>query len=280
MKIILVLISGALVVSCLEGSGKKNTQTELFPLTGKEPLRAEAIPIDSLIKYFPWSQWDIEYFRPEKAFKAFYFNTMSDSIELLMCLFPVDYLAFGLFSKYRERFSREKSYYYMGNFAVFYQKKAVATLSLPKNQYWTDLKISDFKALFEADYLVPKIFKSFPVKYRIPNSESVIPHHFLGTDYLGEVVSVQYLCSFDTARIFRSFFNPEQRVFYSLVNKYSGRIDTVNTKILKFWGTNDFNFPVLVYGYSHGIIGTEGCKDREIAEELAQKTLKLNILLP
>ncbi len=132
----------------------------------------------------------VEY-RPVNAFKAYYSNSMGNSVILLLGVFPNEYLAFGLFKKYASFFANEKNFCFLGNTVIFRRDQIIGTLFLPEGDNWNFPKLFEFMPLIDSGYSIPRIFDSFPINNRIPNSETVCAIHFLGLDCIGHHSQVE-----------------------------------------------------------------------------------------
>jgi hypothetical protein len=277
IQILFIII---LIICCVD-KRRLNSGSKEFPLDGLSVENSEIISIDTLVDHSPWIQGDVMgWHRPLKAFKALFLNSMEDSVLCFLAEFPDEYLAFGLFKKYASFPVSRKNYFFSKNIAVFLNLKFVGTLVLPEGNNWNNQKIEEFLPLIGSEFNLPKIYDSFPIKGRIPNSESVTAHHLLGQDFLGEAVSVNFACYNDTAIVFRTFFNPNQKSFHLLVKNYAGRIGTLEKGYLSFWGVTDFGNAIFLIGHDDGLIGCEGCSDQGLSMQFARKTLEMNSLLP
>src|SRR5210317_506244 len=121
-----LICAGILCSSCVRDDNNLPS-TDKLGFWDIEPVASSDISPDSLYTLLPWSDWDLPWYRPQTAKRSFYLNSAGDTVRCLSAVFPNEYLAFGLFSKYRMGFLSNQNYGFSGNTAVIYHKNVVVT---------------------------------------------------------------------------------------------------------------------------------------------------------
>ncbi|MBF0433175.1 MAG: hypothetical protein HQK83_17985 [Fibrobacteria bacterium] len=266
------------VTACNQESKKNRERPSLFK-SGPYPFLQKQLKPDSLKLMYPWSKWNVQNFRPKLAGIAYFENNNGDTLQFIYTSFSEDFLAFGFFKKYAPQKFRE-NFYIDGEQLVFRNIETVGVLTFTNQGPWNMSKIETFKQSFPVSFDKPSVFDSFPIKNRLKNTEAVYPRFFLGKDYIGDVISVKFPCFYDTAEVFRTWFNPKQRVFRALAKDFIGETERKdNGKLFVFKGFTDFDIPVVLYGYQNGLLGVYGCNDKETAEFYIKKVMSMDALL-
>jgi hypothetical protein len=248
-------------------------------------LKLDTLSVYSLASQFPWDQWFINDYSPECVFKAFYRGIDSgilgneDTVTLTACAFSRPHLSYGFFKRYHPDWLSQKNSYFMDSYAVFLHENWVGVVKLPQEQKWTPSAIMAYIPGGHRPLQLPGIFKSLPFKERIQFTETVLPRYFLGYDALGEVIFAKYHCFYDTAVVFRSFYNPNHATFWGFLSQLDNSVYQKSSSHV-FWGKTQDLAPIYLLSQENGLIGIIGCNDTLKVLELSQKTQTLNLLIP
>jgi hypothetical protein len=192
--------------------------------------------------------------------------------------------AAGAYSVFQQSASLDEmaeGWYRQGNALVFRHGKYLGRLSDSRNEPISGEALKR-SLTFQGEELLskPAEFSAFPLLGRIPNSDRVIPAHFLGCGWRGPVFTAGYRCHGDTATAFRAYVQNRDSA-RTWIRRWSGKTDTLNWgREIRFKGQDDFHRPLIFWLFSEGVMGFSGCSDSVLAEEYAQKLQKTAVLWP
>ncbi len=233
---------------------------------------------DTVLLKEPWVSWEALAYQPERVRRILMQGLGFDSVVITQLVFSEDYLAYGLFAKIKGDASSKRQIKTYENRVYLRNKKRVSEVKLPQGETWNVHNLKDFLFLSEDTESTPALFKSLPRKGKREGSHRVIVKQFLGWDDVGEAVGASYPCYLESLFLFRTFFNPWQKSFSDLVQRYTGVVDTLSSGELRFKGTTNDQTPLFIIGHSTGLLGGIGCSDERINESIAKKALELNFL--
>jgi hypothetical protein len=204
-----------------------------------------------------------------------------DSIQLHLREFSRDYWAFAAFQKNSRPEDLEEGAYRLQGALHFIHGRYLGTLS-GTGSGMVPLSFLKDRLAFSGEPLIerPEVFAAFPMQGRLPHSESVIPKHFLESDWHGPAFCVRYRCHQDTALAFRGMSQPEEN-FSRWVGRWKGTVDTLRfPRELHFRGWDEFQQPLVFTVFSSGVFGISGCFDSVLTAQNLEKMQKMNVLLP
>jgi len=241
---------------------------------------SQNVSLDSLANAFPWNQWEYEIFRPDSVYQFEFQDFNREVIKGLLVKFPEDYLAFGLFKRYATGGQSNSFSYLRGETWVIHNRDFICTLYLDSGKTWTQIKINEFSKLGDPRYTLPQIFKSFPLKTRISQTEVVYPRYFLGKMDIGEAIGAQYPCFLEKALLFRTLEYSTDQPVPDVFKEFSLKKSENHPQNQAFWGKTEYGESVYILAQKRGFLGVLGCSDSIRTVELVGQAQKMNSLMP
>lgn len=203
-----------------------------------------------------------------------------DSARLRLFEFAHAYDAFAAYQLAAGPDAMAERHFSEDSLYLFHHDRYLGELTLPMAKVQGDELIDNLSFQGEALFLMPKEFEAFPLLGRIPHSERIITHHFLGRAWRGPVFTVAYRCHGDTATAFRAFAQ-ENRLMEEWVGAWKGDKDSLDWgREVHFLGQDEFRRPLIFWKFSEAVMGFEGCSDTILALQYAEKMKKTAILWP